>query len=601
MDSVWHYECVSGSYEVLTQAQAGYYGDGSTPRVGEVYYTTALLAVVGNACVGGAQVVPEIFLPQQTVLAISASFPVRCVYTTLATGAQTELARSECPQTPSAGPNGGYAFYQPAQTTFPVPYGKVFELWVPVLSKKTLGGIGTNDYFQVGIKVISESTYTQFPKEGVFVFANPPTISYSAPSTSAITDTTATSKGVISNHYTQGALYADLGTSTAYTLPGKGPFAIGDYDWGQATIDWTGLSPGTAYHWRLRFVSSTGATTLGADQTFTTTGTAATRELSARALGHLGRLRQRLARPRQLPGRHGDHRHRDRRADVPVHRLDRRWRRGGNGQSAHPDDHQGPRHRGLVQLRRGRRLRWRDPAAPTEARPLRPMAAATEARPLRPMAEATEARRDPARAERAEGPREAARAAATRFRTRARAGAAVAPPPGAVARSRSSACSCAAGAQGGKDRLSRARRSGIRRVPSSLGSSGGELWQHRASSSPRGKRRMKRLLVMVCAVGIWGCGADTTGGTGRQHRDLPDRLDAHLRDVRQAVHDQLLHPLPLGVGDGREPRGRTDLGELRHARARSRPTGSASTSTPAPASRRCRMATLGRRPPSASS
>ncbi|MDQ3264044.1 MAG: hypothetical protein M3Y59_10335 [Myxococcota bacterium] len=272
-ESYWHFECTTGIQEVLTQAQAGYYGDGATPRVGEVYYTTSLLSVVGNACVGGSQVVPEIFLPQQSVLAISAAFPVRCVYTSLSTGAQTELPRSECPQTPSAGPNGGYAFYQPQQSTFPVAYGSTFELWVPVLSKKVLSGIGSGDYFQAGIKVITESTYTQFPSQGVFVFPNPPAISYGSPSTTAITNNTATSRGVISNHYTQGSLYADLGTATSYSRPGMGPWAIGDYDWGQSTVDWTGLTAGTTYHWRLRFVSSNGVTTVGADQTFTTTGT----------------------------------------------------------------------------------------------------------------------------------------------------------------------------------------------------------------------------------------------------------------------------------------------------------------------------------------
>ncbi len=273
-ESFWHYECVSGLQEVLTQAQAGYYGDGATPRVGEVYYTSSRLSIVGNACAGGSQVVPELFLPSQTVLAISGANPVRCVYTNLSTGAQSELPLNECPQTPSAGPNGGYAFYQPQQSTFPVAYGTTFELWVPVLSKKVLSGIGSGDYFQTGIKVINDFTYTQAPRQGVFVFPNPPAISYGAPSTTAITNNTATSRGVIANHYTQGTLYADLGTDTSYSLPGMGPWAIGDYDWGQSTVDWTGLTAGTTYHWRLRFVSSTGATTVGANQTFTTTGVA---------------------------------------------------------------------------------------------------------------------------------------------------------------------------------------------------------------------------------------------------------------------------------------------------------------------------------------
>ncbi|HEX5749691.1 MAG TPA: hypothetical protein VFZ09_25900 [Archangium sp.] len=273
-DDAWHYACVTGNYEVLTKAQAGYYGDSSTPKVGDVYYVTARLAVIGNACSGGAQVSPELLLPPQTVLAISTQNPVRCVYTEISTGAQSELPRSECPQTPYLGPNGGHVFYQPQNTTFPVPYGKMFELWVPLLSKKTLSGSSTNEYFRAAIKVITDSTYTQFPRIGVFVFPNPPAISYPSPSTLTLGDTTARTAGRLWNHYTQGNAYADLGTSTSYGLPGKGPFAIGDHDWADINIDWSGLSPGTTYQWRLRFVSSTGVTTFGANQTFTTTGSA---------------------------------------------------------------------------------------------------------------------------------------------------------------------------------------------------------------------------------------------------------------------------------------------------------------------------------------
>jgi hypothetical protein len=269
---LWHNECQTGNVEVLAKTQAGYFGDGATPKVGEVYYVSALVAVIGNSCVGGAQVVPEVVLPAQTVLAISSQYPVRCVYTDIASGTQSQLPAAECPQTASAG-YYGYAFYQPQQSTFPVPYGKRFELWVPVLSKKTLSGIATNDYFTAVLRIASGVSGNLLPKVGVFVYPNPPSITYPVPSTTSLGNNAASTRGILSNHYTQGNVYADFGKTTSYELTGHGPFAIGDNDWYQVNLDWTSLTPGTLYHWRLRFVSSTGATTLGADQTFTTTGT----------------------------------------------------------------------------------------------------------------------------------------------------------------------------------------------------------------------------------------------------------------------------------------------------------------------------------------
>jgi List-Bact-rpt repeat protein len=269
--SLWHNECQTGNTEVLAQTQAGYFGDSATPKVGEVYYVSALVAVIGNSCVGGAQVIPEVQLPPQTVLAISSQYPVRCVYTDIKSGTQTELSAAECPQTASVGLYGQYAFVQPAQSTFPVPYGKRFEIWVPVLSKTTLSGISTN--FTAVLRIASGVSGDLFPKVGVFVYPNPPTITYPVPSTTSLGSNAASTRGVLNNHYTYGNVYADFGKTTSYELSGHGPFAIGDYDMYQVNLDWTSLTPGTLYHWRLRFVSSTGATTLGADQTFTTTGT----------------------------------------------------------------------------------------------------------------------------------------------------------------------------------------------------------------------------------------------------------------------------------------------------------------------------------------
>jgi hypothetical protein len=68
--------CITLSGEVLGTAYVGWYGDAATPPpVNTVYYVRMWWGVSGNPCTGGARVAPELFLPDGTTLAISATNP----------------------------------------------------------------------------------------------------------------------------------------------------------------------------------------------------------------------------------------------------------------------------------------------------------------------------------------------------------------------------------------------------------------------------------------------------------------------------------------------------------------------------------------------
>lgn len=110
------------------------------------------------------------------------------------------------------------------------------------------------------------------PTRSLFVPSNPPTVSYPQPSATLITDTTARTTADVFNHFTAGTLYFDIGTTTAYGTSSGGNAVSNTWNSGRFYSDWGSLSPGNTYHWRARFVPGAGPTVLGADQTFTTTG-----------------------------------------------------------------------------------------------------------------------------------------------------------------------------------------------------------------------------------------------------------------------------------------------------------------------------------------
>ncbi|HLZ10892.1 MAG TPA: fibronectin type III domain-containing protein, partial [Chloroflexota bacterium] len=115
---------------------------------------------------------------------------------------------------------------------------------------------------------------TPFVQYPVGAGTNIPSITYPSPSTDMIADTTATTHAILDSPSTTGTLYFDIGITANYdtstsgaTIPSPGTY--------NPSVGWSGLAPGTLYHWRARYTYGAGSTALGVDQTFTTTGTAA--------------------------------------------------------------------------------------------------------------------------------------------------------------------------------------------------------------------------------------------------------------------------------------------------------------------------------------
>jgi hypothetical protein len=230
------------------------------------------MGTVGNACAGVYGNL-EVVLPPNTYLYVTQQFPVYC-YQTNSQG-QTTRNTANCPQSLSTG-TYGYRLnpVNSSAAMWPLPIGASIEVQVPVYSTATMSGIATSSYLTGAVQAVNGAGNPwDNPKVGVFVAANPPTISYPTPSATSITNTTARTTAYVNNHFTSGNVYFDIGTTTSYGSS-QGPGAVPNtWDSGTFYVDWSALTPGTTYHWRMRFVHA-GGTTYGADQTFTTTGTA---------------------------------------------------------------------------------------------------------------------------------------------------------------------------------------------------------------------------------------------------------------------------------------------------------------------------------------
>ena len=251
--------------------------DASQPAPNTTYYVHVVVYGLGNAC-SGQYVAPEIALPANTSLAITAGTPVYC----FAGGASDP---AECPQSlPASSVHpGAYMILSPDTAharTWPLPQGGNWEFQVPVKSSATLSGSTLRAYVKV---LDGNSSPTLEPTQGVYVFgATTPTVMYPSPSTTAIGRTTATSTANLYSAGLAGTGWFDLGTTTSYSLvhdqvavpAGGANWQIWD-DW-QPAVGPSPLQPDTLYHWRARFqVTATGAWYYGADQTFRTAGAAA--------------------------------------------------------------------------------------------------------------------------------------------------------------------------------------------------------------------------------------------------------------------------------------------------------------------------------------
>lgn len=275
--------------EDLTRDRVGYYTDPTlTPKVGDVYYCEIAASTVGNAF-AGVYAHLEVRLPPNTFFAISPANPVRAYYENFTTGAIVN-ADSDVTQTPLTGIYGGGFFALDAISgPWPLPLGQTIHVRFPVVSTSEMSGIFSNSYLVGAVRAIDGegnpwdgpgagwngiTLPPTGPWQGVFVVSNPPTITYPVPSATNITASAARTTANLAHHYAPGNFYFDIGptatygtSSTALAIPNTFDGYNGIYS------DWGGLTQGTTYHWRARFVTSAGITYNGADQSFSTTST----------------------------------------------------------------------------------------------------------------------------------------------------------------------------------------------------------------------------------------------------------------------------------------------------------------------------------------
>jgi hypothetical protein len=288
-------QCFGGptGYGINTDTSVSYWTDPDAgyPAVGDRYLMRILVGVVGFSCSGGiSDFNTELLLPGYTALSIDLASAnpvdkVRCFYES-SKGVVTEVTDKTWTYPGDTSIKGKWCDSTKLPTMGTYGYalgsrmaeqGAMFWVDVPVVSFKRLAGMGGSGYSSTMGAAISSgiNTFTN-PTQWVTVFDRPAAVSYPADATSAVTDTTVRTKAVLDAWYRKGNVYVDLGTGASgdYQVS-AGPIAI-DGNWANYTVtqDWGQLTPGTDHHWRLRFVDEQGATTVGAPQTFKTTGTA---------------------------------------------------------------------------------------------------------------------------------------------------------------------------------------------------------------------------------------------------------------------------------------------------------------------------------------
>lgn len=236
------------------------------PAPGQVYYLHVVAYGLGNAC-SGQRVWVDFSLPPNTSLAVSPANPVYC----FAGG----MANSYCPQSLQSSPYNPGAISIPSNDsahayTWPLPQGGNWEFQIPVISSTTL----TASPFQAHVLALDGNSSPWLrPVVGVYVFSGNPVILYPTPSTTITGTITPAykSNALLYNFSYSGTVTFDLGLTTSYGFTDSGPITTA-YPAYEVWTDWAGFAfqPNTTYHWRMRFQTSGGSWTYGADQTFTT-------------------------------------------------------------------------------------------------------------------------------------------------------------------------------------------------------------------------------------------------------------------------------------------------------------------------------------------
>jgi hypothetical protein len=254
---------------------SGYVGQevvvGGSPVAGDTFYYRIIFGSPAPDACGSYYAVPEITLPPNHQLAISATSKVRCFSGHISPGNDWTETVSDCPQTAKTGTHhtGSLSFAPNVDPySFPVPPNGIWQLWIPM---KATGPTPANAAFNAHIRRLSGSATSEWLELTMPIYVAPlPSVTYTQPSASQITATSARTTGRVNNNYTTGDAYFDFGTTTSYgqvSGPIQLPANSQAYD---VWEDWPGLVSGKTYHWRMRYVRGGQVTYVGADQTFTT-------------------------------------------------------------------------------------------------------------------------------------------------------------------------------------------------------------------------------------------------------------------------------------------------------------------------------------------
>ncbi len=276
------------TYMIIGNTTADILSCGGIPRLGERFYVRATTSDVQG---GGeaALFTQALRLPPGLYPAIDANNPVFCFARNFNTGVVDSSVT--CPNAlildafAGGAWNKAYPWY--TSTTYSagqsqVPAGWTFFGLIPVVATRTFAGLGStqSDFLWGGVRVGyvgTPGTTYGYSYNPITVLDRVPESSYPAAPVTAITNTTASLNGIVANFWKGGTAVAEFGATTAYgrvtagdAIPGNDPtFAA----YQTSPLAATALVPGTTYHWRLKFTTTTGLSYYGADQTFTTTGT----------------------------------------------------------------------------------------------------------------------------------------------------------------------------------------------------------------------------------------------------------------------------------------------------------------------------------------
>jgi hypothetical protein len=254
----------------VMNSMVGYYGnpDGTSPKVGDVYYVRVAMGDLGGTC-GLIYANVQIILPADTVPAIDNTNKVLCTTATTGNWNFVDVPAGQCPQSTVYG-GIGWVFNRANGTPWDLSGGRLVVITIPVISKKAMSGSSTDSLLQGAVQAFNGKNNPWLnPRKAVTVAENPPSVTYEISSTTRITAITARTSATVRNHYVGGKVYFDIGTSTRYGDQGQVITINNDANAISVYQDWSGLEPNTTYHWRVRFVAN-GKSYTGADKKFKT-------------------------------------------------------------------------------------------------------------------------------------------------------------------------------------------------------------------------------------------------------------------------------------------------------------------------------------------